>query len=194
MIGDQNKLAHLRGCGVPDREAEFIAAGVPDRPSVQAVRDFTSSLKTFCLLMGGAGSGKTIAAAEALLAAKMVWDGPALHERNWAYSPSEARFVLSSDLARMSYFELESQQRLWRLCRVPWLVIDDLGSELMTPGWASNLGELILQRNSGRRKTYITTNLGLDLFRERYDERIVSRIKGDGVVVAFGGEDLRRAP
>lgn len=184
----QQKLTHLLACGAPRREAEIVAAGALEKPATIGTREYASGPLTFCLLTGGAGSGKTIAAVEALLNARMAWGGG----RSWCYSPSEARFVLSSDLARLSYFELEAQQRLGRLERVPWLVIDDLGSELMTPGWASNLGEIINQRNSARRKTIITTNLDGDGFRARYDERIYSRIKGDGVVIGSGNMDLRR--
>lgn len=191
MLSDaqQQKLAHLLSCGVLEREAELIAAGAADNPTTLAVRDFATGPKTFCLLLGSAGSGKTIAAAEALLWARIAWDGG----KSWAYSSREAKFVQATDLARLSYFEAEAQQRLGRLERVPWLVIDDLGAELMTPGWASNLGEIINVRSSARRKTLITSNLSVEEFRARYDSRTISRIRGDGVVVISGNVDQRRS-
>lgn len=182
------KLEHLLACGVLHREAEIIAAGANDSPTTLAVRDFAAGPKTFCLLMGDAGSGKTIAAAEALLRARIAWNGG----KDWAYSNREAKFVQATDLARLSYFELEAQQRLGRLERVPWLVIDDLGAELMTPGWASNLGEIINVRSSHRRKTLITSNLSAEEFKARYDSRTISRIRGDGVVISSGNVDQRR--
>lgn len=184
----EKKMAHLRACHVPELEAEFVAKGVPDTTLTQAVREFSAGPLTFCLLLGGAGSGKTVAAAEALLNSRMAWDGG----KAWCYSSSEARFTLATDLARMSFFDTESVRRLGRLERVPWLVIDDLGGELMTEGWKSNLTEIILQRNSGRRKTLITSNLTPETFKQRYDDRIVSRIRGSGVVLVSGTTDLRR--
>lgn len=191
MISDPNqqKLSHLLACGVLPREAELVAGGAADNVATMAVREFAKGPLTFCLLTGGAGSGKTIAAAEALLNSRLAWDGG----KAWCYSPSEARFELATDLARMSSFDADSLKRLGRLERVPWLVIDDLGSELMNNSWASNLGEIINARSSGRRKTIITTNLNGEAFRARYDERIYSRIKGDGVVIGTGGQDLRRS-
>jgi DNA replication protein DnaC len=185
----EKRLAHLTACNVPELEAQFAAKGVPDGPMVQAVRDYAAGPLTFCLLLGKAGSGKTVAAAEALLNARLAWDGG----KSWCYSSAEARFVLATELARLSYFEAASVKRLGRLERIPWLVLDDLGGELFTEGWKSNLTEIVLQRNSGRRKTLITSNLGVDEFKARYDDRIISRIRGNGVVIISGNTDLRRA-
>lgn len=190
MVSDEQnqKLAHLLATGAPQLESELVAAGPRETGTVTAVREWAKSDKVFCLILGGAGSGKTVAAVEALLNAKMAWDGG----KSWCYSSSEARFAAATDLARLSYFDLEAQRRLGRLERVPWLVLDDLGAELMTPGWASNFGEIINVRNSGRRKTVVTSNLTVEAFKERYDERVISRIRGNGVVLSSGSIDLRR--
>lgn len=168
-----------------------MAAGAKDAATTLAVRDYCASKKAFCLIFGGAGSGKTIAACEALLNSRMAWEG-AGGKVEWSYSPSEARFVLTTDLARLSYFDTEAMRVLGRMERVPWLVLDDMGGELLTDTWKSNLTDLILARNSARRRTLITTNLPVDAFKERYDERIISRIRGDGVVIAAGNVDQRR--
>lgn len=185
---DQQKLCHLLACGVPNREAELIASGFRENPTLLSVLDYCASPKTFCLILGGAGSGKTIAAAAALLCSKMHWDGG----KAWAYSPSEARFTLASDLARLSYFDAEAQKTLGRMERYRWLAIDDVGGELVTDTWRSNFTELILRRNSARLKTLITSNLSAEEFKTKYDERITSRIRGDGVVIVSGNTDLRR--
>jgi DNA replication protein DnaC len=187
---DQRKLGHLLACGVPELEAEVVARGPEATTTALAVREFSKSDKTFCLILGGAGSGKTIAAAEALLNAKLAWNGG----QDWAYSSSEAKFALASHLARLSYFDAESQKRLARIERYRWLVLDDVGGELVTDTWKSNFTELILQRNSARLKTIITSNLSAEDFKTRYDERIISRIRGNGVVISSGKTDLRRAP
>lgn len=185
----QQKLSHLRACGAPELEAEVVARGTSDNPVTLATRAFCASPQTFCLLLGGAGSGKTVAAVEALLNARVFWDGG----KEWAYAPVEACFALASDLARLSYFDTESQKKLGRMERYPWLVIDDVGGELVTDTWRSIFTELILRRNSGRAKTLITSNLTAEDFKTRYDERIISRIRGNGVVVSSGAQDLRRA-
>lgn len=185
----QQKLAHLLACGVPELEAEVVAKGAADNPITVAVREFAAGPQTFCLILGGAGSGKTIAASEALLNAKMRW-GPS--GESWAYSSNEARFYLASDLARLSYFDTASQKTLGRAERRPWLVLDDVGGELVTDTWRSNFTELILRRNSARLKTLITSNLSAEDFKARYDTRIISRIRGNGVVISSGTTDLRR--
>lgn len=187
----QQKLAHLLGCRVPELEAEVVAQGAADNPTTRAVRDFAAGPLTFCLILGSAGSGKTVAAAEALLNSKMFWGSG--DSKAWAYSPSEARFVLASDLARLSYFDSESVKKLDRAERYRWLVLDDVGGELVTDTWRSNFTELILRRNSARLKTLITSNLTADEFKTRYDDRIISRIRGNGVVIISGTTDLRRA-
>jgi DNA replication protein DnaC len=184
------KLEHLLTCGAPELEAEFVAKGVPDTDLSGAVRDYCAGPLTFCLILGGAGAGKTIVATEALLNSKMHWnDG-----KSWAYSPREARFILATDLARLSYFDLASQKALGRAERCRWLVLDDVGGELVTDTWKSNFTDLILHRNSARLKTIITSNFDIDDFKARYDNRIVSRIRGNGVVILAGNVDLRRAP
>lgn len=184
----QQKLVHLLSCGVPELEAEVVARGTADNPTTLAVRDFCAGPLTFCLLLGGAGSGKTVAAAESMLNSKMRWDDG----KTWAYSSSEAKFVMASDLARLSYFDTESQRTLGRTERCRWLVLDDVGSELVTDTWRSNLSAIISERNSAKRKTLITSNLSVEDFKTRYDVRIVSRIRGNGVVIISGTTDLRR--
>jgi DNA replication protein DnaC len=187
---NQQKLSHLLGCRVPELEAEVVARGAADNATTLAVRDFCEGPLTFCLILGGAGSGKTIAAAEALLNSKMWWG---FNRENWAYSSSEARFVLASDLARLSYFDSEAQRTLGKAERYRWLVVDDVGGEFVTDTWRSNFTELVLRRNSARLKTIFTSNLPVEDFKTRYDERIVSRIRGSGVVIISGTTDLRRA-
>lgn len=185
----ESRLRHLVACGVPELEAEVVAEGVNETEATRAVKTFCQSDKTFCLLMGGAGSGKSIAAAGALLNSKMSWgDGS-----SWSYSPTEARYTLAADLAVLGGFDLPSQKILDRAERYRWLIIDDLGSELATDVWRANLGQLILARNSARRRTIITTNLTIEAFKARYDERIVSRIRGNGLVSVTGSEDMRRS-
>lgn len=185
----QQKLAHLLACGVPELEAEVVARGAADNPTTLAVRDFSAGPLTFCLVLGGAGSGKTIAVSEALLNARLAWDGG----KSWCYSSSEARFHLAGDLARLSYYGGDATRTLDKAERVPWLVLDDIGSEFVADIWRSNFSELIATRNSGKRKTLITSNLSVEDFKAKYDARIISRIRGKGVVIISGTTDLRRS-
>jgi DNA replication protein DnaC len=186
----QERLAHLLACGAPELEAAVVAGGAGETASTRAVRDFVAGPLTFCLLLGGTGTGKTVAASEALLRARVGWteDGAP----RWSYSPREARFIHASDAGRLGLFDVESVRTMNKLESVRWLVLDDLGAEFVTDVWRTNLGSLITERNSGKRKTLITSNLTVEAFRERYDARILSRIKGSGVVVGSGTEDLRQ--
>jgi DNA replication protein DnaC len=183
-----DRMAHLLASGVLELEADVVAKGAAPNPTLEAVRAFCKGPLTFCLLLGGPGTGKTIAAAEALLNAKGYWGSG----KEWAFLPTEARLVLASDLARLSYFDSEGQRTLSRMERYPWLVVDDLGGELLTDTWRSNFTELVLRRNSARQKTLLTTNLTVEDFKARYDARVVSRIRGSGVVVNAGALDMRK--
>ncbi len=72
------------------------------------------------------------------------------------------------------------------------LVLDDLGAEFVTPFTTAELFRIINDRLLNNRKTIISTNLSLDEMRDRYSERICSRITGGYEIVGFFGEDIRK--
>jgi DNA replication protein DnaC len=71
------------------------------------------------------------------------------------------------------------------------LLIDDLGSESITPSKYSELLEIINQRLQREKPTVIAGNLSpLDL-KKMYDERVYSRIIGSYEPIRLPGDDLR---
>lgn len=77
---------------------------------------------------------------------------------------------------------------------VPFLVLDDLGSEPMVPNvTVESLFALCDERRSAGRATVYITNLSLAELRDRYGERVTSRIADSAVTAAiqFSGSNLR---
>lgn len=95
--------------------------------------------------------------------------------------------------ARKSMFE--NDRGLEDLIEVPALMIDDLGSEpLMKNITVEALFAIINERQNRGLSTVISTNLDMEEVRERYTERICSRITDPrtSLVIALKGKDLRK--
>lgn len=71
------------------------------------------------------------------------------------------------------------------------LIIDDLGTELTNTFMASQLFLCINERLARRKSTLISTNLGLNIFRDTYSERVFSRITSNYKMRKFFGDDIR---
>ena len=163
--------------------------------AVTAARRFVAEKRSFLLLFGGVGSGKTCAACWTLLRARRrhVFDLATYQERNvlGELDASQGRFIRAAEAARISRFEDGGQWN--RLLRVRFLVLDDIGVETVSDFWAERVNELLDARYGNRLPTALTSNLNADEFKRRYGDRIVSRIRDDGVVMGCGQEDLRGA-
>lgn len=71
------------------------------------------------------------------------------------------------------------------------LIIDDLGTELTNSFVASALFGLINERDLRRKSTIISTNLDLQGIRERYSDRVISRLTGNYTFLKLTGQDMR---
>ena len=71
------------------------------------------------------------------------------------------------------------------------LIIDDLGTEMVTPMTLSALYTLINTRLVNKKKMIISTNLGDDELLRRYTPQICSRISGEFLCLPFIGRDIR---
>ena len=71
------------------------------------------------------------------------------------------------------------------------LIIDDLGSELTTALTVSHLFSLVNTRLNHSRPLIINTNLTLPELRERYEEKVASRLIGSFELLPFYGRDIR---
>lgn len=71
------------------------------------------------------------------------------------------------------------------------LIIDDLGTETSNSFVSSQLFALINERKLRKKSTIISTNLSLEEIRERYSDRILSRIASEYTVCKLSGPDIR---
>ena len=71
------------------------------------------------------------------------------------------------------------------------LIIDDLGTEVVNQFTISVLYQVINQRLMTGRSMIINTNLDILELKEKYNDRITSRILGDFDIISFKGKDVR---
>lgn len=71
------------------------------------------------------------------------------------------------------------------------LVLDDLGSEMTTPFVQSALYQLLNQRMLAGKHTVISSNLDMDMVRQRYVPQVASRLEGEFQEILFVGRDIR---
>ena len=71
------------------------------------------------------------------------------------------------------------------------LIIDDLGTELMSSFVSAQLFSCINERHLGRKSTVISTNLNLPELRDRYSDRVYSRIISEYTMQKLTGPDIR---
>ncbi len=76
--------------------------------------------------------------------------------------------------------------------RADLLIIDDLGAEMTTQFTVSSLYNVINTRINAGLPTLISTNLTQGQLRERYTDRITSRLFGEYRPLLFRGTDIRR--
>ena len=72
------------------------------------------------------------------------------------------------------------------------LILDDLGTELMTSFVQSAIYQIINTRLITGKKTVISTNLRPDEIGRRYGAPVLSRLQGEYQLLLFFGEDIRR--
>ena len=71
------------------------------------------------------------------------------------------------------------------------LILDDLGTEMVTSFTVSSLYNLINTRLNTGKSTIVNTNLSIDELRKAYTDRITSRIFGCFEPLMFTGKDVR---
>ena len=140
----------------------------------------------FLYLYGATGTGKSFAAAwrvymDIRSAIERVWDRPEEWKRN---ASSGARWfsAFAVCLERSNLYEAEN---------AGFLVLDDLGCEMKSPGNAAILNELVAVRYNEKRPTIITSNCNLPELENRYMPRMYERIIQSNAVVDAGVTNKR---
>ncbi len=71
------------------------------------------------------------------------------------------------------------------------VIIDDLGTEVTNAFVTSQLFSLLNERHLRQKATIISTNLGLEELRDRYSDRVFSRITSNYSLCKLSGPDIR---
>jgi DNA replication protein DnaC len=137
----------------------------------------------WCYLAGPYGSGKShLAAAVANALAYQEWTV------SYASLPELLAFI------RTGFKDGSSEQRLNALKGADFLVLDDVGTEMLTDWSEETLFRIVNQRYLHNRATFFTSNMRLD---DLDQPRLASRIRGkaigdDGEVLLVAGDCRRK--
>ena len=130
-------------------------------------------------LYGPSGTGKTFLAS--CIAREL------LNEGNLVLYRTSAQLI--DDIKDIKFRDNKELENLVMNCEL--LIIDDLGTEMVSDLAKTEIFNLINIRLLHKKKMIISSNLKLENIRDKYSERLSSRIIGDFIFVPFFGEDLR---
>ena len=164
---------------VPRIKALVAAGGLDKTKAVDAITDWSRANSWCLLLLGGVGSGKSTAAAEYAVEFAVHCDAKPL-------------WVRAVEASRMSAFGEQAEARFSAWRRAALLIIDDLGTEMMTATWQQALDDVMDFRYQHALPTILPSNLTAEEFKARYGERISDRIRHDGTVRSIDTKSMRR--
>ncbi|MDR1737083.1 MAG: ATP-binding protein [Oscillospiraceae bacterium] len=131
---------------------------------------------------GNVGTGKTFLAACIL--------GAVANRAFWTEYIPAGRFIQAAEANQFSR-EQQDGRDFRRFARCDLLVLDDLGTEYLSPFAQSALFDLINTRLQRRKSTIVTSNLISAQLSERYLPQTASRLGGEFVPIYLFGDDLR---
>ena len=137
------------------------------------------------LLFGAPGLGKTFLSA--CIARVVSEDGFSV-----VYDTASHIFTQYEQLRFRRDDDLIAESDVTRYENCDLLIIDDLGTEMLTSFVQSTLYQIVNSRLLNGKKTIISTNLNPEEIGSRYSPQVLSRIEGDYEILPFFGEDIRR--
>lgn len=142
-----------------------------------AAREWDASARWCLVLLGGVGSGKSVAA-------------------GWCAHQSLARgdsamWLRASEASTASLYGAEAQERALRARGVRLLVLDDLGAEMNSEAWKTWLEDVLGARYANGLRTVITTNLDAEGLKARLGQRLTDRVR-EGMVVGIAAVSMRK--
>ena len=145
-------------------------------------KDFDSRIGENWLLFGPTGLGKTHLSTS--IAVEVIKSGHSV-----VYE-SVNRVISAFEEKRFGGDYSGDRVRKYSDCDL--LIIDDLGTEVTNQFTVSCLYSLINERLVKNLSTIINTNLGQGEIRDRYTDRIASRLFGEYMPLGFSGRDVRQ--
>ena len=140
--------------------------------------------KEFFLLVGGTGLGKTHLSTS--VAKYLIENG-----YDVVYEIAQNIFSdFDTDRFRDRFSDTELLSERYFDCDL--LIIDDLGTEIVTNNTVSYLYNIINTRINKKLPIIISTNLSAKEIKSMYHERITSRLFGEFTIVKFEGPDVRK--
>lgn len=155
--------------------------------AVKLCRKFVKNFKQDyhnILFYGTVGTGKSFLSG--CIAKELIDDGCSV-----IYFSASGLFDM---LARYSfdYKEKDALQDFYEdIYGCDLLIVDDLGTEITNSFVASQLFSCLNERNLRQKSTIISTNLSLEELRDRYSDRIFSRITSSFALCKLTGPDIR---
>lgn len=171
--------SRLQALELGERTIEGLRLGGAT-PALEAVRRWLDARPRpwALVLLGGAGVGKTVAAA--LAAQRALAAGRSVQ---WVRVAAASRESTFGD-------EAAARERRWRTAGL--LVLDDLGAEFASEAWTAVLDSVLDARWSNNAPTVLTSNVAVPDLRARLGVRVADRLAQEGRVEACGDVSLRR--
>ncbi len=156
------------------------------RYALDSCRDFAENFRVGeknLLLIGGTGLGKTHLSTA--MARRVI-------ERGFYVLYESAQNLFSDFEYDRFRARGDEEPRSEKYFSADLLILDDLGTEMMTQFSVSCFYNLLSTRLNRGKSTVVSTNLDEAGIRAAYDDRITSRLFGEFQVLLFRGEDIRK--
>ena len=154
--------------------------------SCRKFADNFPNVGTNLLLQGGTGLGKTYLSA---CIARVV------AHKGYSVCYDSASSALEAFETQKFSKDAEAAEaaavRVRRMLDCDLMILDDLGTELITPASTSALYTLINTRLVNGKRSIISTNCTNEELARRYSSQIYSRIQGEFLALPFVGKDIR---
>ena len=97
----------------------------------------------------------------------------------------------SGKFGRDNPYEEDPDREINRYLNCDLLIMDDLGTEMLTTFVQSAFYRIVNDRLLARKKTVLSTNLSLEELQRRYGGAVRSRLEGEYRILQFFGKDIR---
>lgn len=135
------------------------------------------------LMMGATGLGKTHLSSA--VAREVIGKG------NDVFYTGAIDLFSQFEIQKFKSYNNEPNELIERYFECDLLIIDDLGTEMINQFSVSTLYNLLNDRLSRKKPTIVSTNLSQDDIKNKYTDRITSRLFGEYKILFFAGTDIR---